>query len=138
MLDTFTEDRILTAVQELTTELTRLESKVNSGGGGGAIVLECDDLHFVSADELKGTIPITDTELRTVFDKNSPIFIRTEIVGMYDIIMQVNQYYNTSGTYVSSHGSMYFVDAENSFYIASAHILGADENTRVTVALTPA
>lgn len=32
MLDTFTEDRILTAVQELTTELSRLEAKVNAQG----------------------------------------------------------------------------------------------------------
>ena len=36
MLDTFTEDKILTAVQELTTELSRVEAKVNARGGGGA------------------------------------------------------------------------------------------------------
>ena len=30
MLDTFTEDRILTAVQELTTELSRVEAKANA------------------------------------------------------------------------------------------------------------
>lgn len=105
MLDTFTEDRILTAVQELTTEVTRIQSN--------RVILEILELTPQDATHFIGTLKCDWNTLVGILQKLKNHSIEVIAVGSIDIAsnnvldleLDINSVvtYNTD-TIIGAHG----------------------------------
>lgn len=91
MLDTFTEDKILTAVQELTTELNRLESRVNKEGNVKMVTFK--DMTVVDPTTFTATASMDpDTIIDNIKKGNIVIgYLEGGNLATYDQIFLLNQ-----------------------------------------------